>query len=114
LLSIVLIIVYERIYLLGGYGYTRDQLCAFFEENHGLTLKRPAIAVQATHCLKQQGLPYRVKACMYNNEPLFMFVAMYRPTLTPTITFTFEENEDARVMKETLKLHGAPFLTAIY
>lgn len=110
--SLLTLICYSM-YLLGGYVYTPPAICEFFA-GRGLTLERPGIGLQATRFLKQQGQPYLIRSCMYNNEHMFMFVAAYKLMLDETTTYHFEETEAARAMKEELKLEGAAFVTAIY
>ena len=100
-------------YLLGGYAYTPEALYKLFQDR-GLTFEGPGIGLQATRFLKQTGQPYLVRSCMYEDEHMFMFVAVFKAVADKRTDYCFEETDDARAMKDALKLEGARFITAIY
>jgi hypothetical protein len=101
-------------YIVGGYAYTPEEICQLFQER-GLDLHKPAIAVKATRFLRQQGSPYRLHSCMYEDKHVFMFVSKFVPMASQTRSFRFEEDDAARAMKAALKLKDdALFVTAIY
>lgn len=94
--------------------YTLEKLCDVFQAK-GVTLESPGIGIQASRFLKESGHPYRVQACMYQNEPMFMFVFEYIPVDSPTmVAYRFQESDDARAMKKVLELEDTSFVTAIY
>ena len=94
--------------------YSRDKLCDIFQAK-GVPLQSPGIGIQASRFLKESGHPYRVHACMYEDQPMFMFVFEYIPVDTPTtVNYRFQETDEAREMKSVLGLEETKFVTAIY
>ena len=102
----------HQMYFIGGYVYTPEELCKFFEKQ-GEPLEERCISVQATQYLNNDGHPYSVKACLYKNKLIFLFTVSYIPVTANTFDYRFMETVTALKMKLDLKL-DKDFVTALY
>jgi len=102
----------HQMYLIGGYAYTPEELCEFFEKQSE-PLEEQCIGVQATQYLNNDGHPYSVKACLYKDKLIFLFVVAYIPVTAKTFDNCFMEMVTALKMKLDLKL-DKNFMTALY
>jgi hypothetical protein len=113
ILTVILLMVSHQMYLIGGYAYTPEELCDYFEKR-GDPLEERCIGVQATQILSDKlGHPYSVKACLYEDQMVFLFAVSYIPVTAKTVDYRFTENSTALKMKEELNL-DKPFVTALY
>jgi len=102
----------HQMYFIGGYTYTPEELCEFFEK-WGEPLEEQCISVQATQYLNNDGHPYSVKACLYEDKLVFLFTVSYIPVTAKTSDYCFMEMATALKMKSDLKL-DKDFMTALY
>jgi len=102
----------HQMYLIGGYAYTPEELCEFFEKQDE-PLEEQWISVQATQYLNNDGHSYSVKVCLYEDKLVFLFTVSYIPVIAKTFNYHFTETVTALKMKSDLKL-DKDFVTALY
>jgi len=102
----------HQMYLIGGYAYTPEELCEFFEK-WGKPLEEWCIGVQATQYLNNDGHLYSIKVCLYEDKLIFLFTVSYIPVTAKTFDYHFTETVTALKMKSDLKLNK-DFMTTLY
>jgi len=99
---VILLIMAHQMYLIGGYTYTPEELCEFFKKQSE-PLKELCIGVQATQYLNNDGHPYSVKACLYEDKLIFLFAISYISVTSKTVDYCFTETPTALKMTWTLR-----------
>ena len=102
----------HQMYLIGGYACMPEELCESFKKR-GEPLEEQCISFQATQYLNNDGHPYSIKACLYEDKLIFLFAISYIPVTAKTFKYRFMETVTALKVKSDLKL-DKDLMTAHY